>query len=222
MSLKDLWPRDEFEQSIILVGFLLMLVIWAAEPEKDIISGAYAQVVSTGLLVLAGLISAAISHRHVEESRKAREQEFMPLFGVRTKSYSINQLPGIKITNIGNGPAHEVNLKVSILPDGPDFNIEQQNIRKDDFVALGNPFNEKEMEENLSSEELVEKYEKIKIKGECKDVFGNKHHIEQEYLLNELLGRSSYDLMLKDDDRKKHLKNIAKELKKIRREIKKL
>lgn len=206
---------------------------------SETISSSVASVATTTLLVLLTAFYALSTYgmvretrRMAEETRKSREQEIRPVIEFHAREvYS-------QIANIGDGPARNVDLNLTLLPSGLTHTIREQSLPSGESISIpAEPFSSirdrgflELQEQGLDFdwddvddyEEFWEEqdfpYETLRMTGTVEDVWGNTHEVDVEYdvwnLTQELQGAVSLTL-----DMEQSLDSIARELRQIRKHL---
>jgi hypothetical protein len=179
------------------------------------LSGSEATAIGTVLLVVITGGYAAATYLLLVETKKARQQEIIPMFKLDLKGVSIGKM-GVAVKNIGNGPARDINATIRLHPNGGENTVGYLNVATGDFLPFPEPF-----ENQLLTSEVIESYDKITIEGTCKDLMGKEHSFSDSYPLISP-GESSLGRLMQDSGVERYLKDIKKELDGIENEIRSL
>jgi uncharacterized membrane protein (DUF485 family) len=181
----------------------------------------WASVLVTIVLVVINAVYVWQTRQTIKEMEKSRKTEFVPHIRV-----DINWLGPVflvlRITNFGKGPATNIRAEIIFLPLNEKKTWEQAIMSPSESIRIFLP--EGQMEK------VCEKSEKITVKGEYKDLFGQtfkidetlnaKEFIEQARQLGQLAERDLPRIVegMKDNIRDE-LGRIRGELGDIRREL---
>lgn len=185
-----------------LIAFLYASYIGFFDPP-------FVSAAATSGLVLVTAVSVILTISLLNEHRKTRQQDIIPVFKLQIKPISIGK-SGIVARNIGNGPAQNIDITVTIYPQNSEHFLKYPNVAEGDVIPIGNPF-----EDHIEFENV----EKITVSGDCEDVMGEDHLINDRHTIRET---STDEYLLNRNDDEKYLKDLAKETKKIRQELKKI
>lgn len=94
------------------------------------ISGAVATLAATLTLVVLTGLYAAITYRMMVETKKGREQEIRPVLEFHAGEYMS------QIKNVGGGPARNLDITLSLVPEGVTHGIRHQSIPAGESIAV--------------------------------------------------------------------------------------
>lgn len=168
----------------------------------------FVSAIATSGLVLVTAISVVTTISLLKEQQRGREQQITPCFKLETTGIGVGR-SGIIARNIGNGPAKNIDIDISIHPQDLDGNKTYPNVASGDILPIGNPFDDVDLDD----------VEEIKISGKCEDILGNEHTIEDKHRTRQ---RSTAEIIMGRDTETKHLKDIADNLADIESRLKRL
>lgn len=165
-----------------------------------------ASIVLTIVLVAVTGYYAWQTKQTVSELRRARGAGLLPKIALSF------QHPGGAVgfpvlANAGMGPAFDVDLTMSYQPAGPDVRWTRP------FLPVGETHRFLAPERTAHMPDLISKWDRIVLKGACKDALGDTHPVEQTINLKEYWELNADAMHLIDTD---HHKKAADELEKIR------
>lgn len=194
---------------LILVSIVAILLSFLYAAYVGLFSPSFVSAVATSGLVLVTAVSVILTISLLNEQSKARKQEIIPAFKLGTKGIALGKR-GIIARNIGNGPAQNIEVTVTVQPQNIETSFEYPNVATGEILPIGDPF---------SDDFDLEQVDKIAISGECEDIMGEIHHIWDEEAVRDI---SSDEYILTRDTQEKSLKDISNEVKKIRKELRNL
>lgn len=192
---------------ILLLSFFMYLAA-VGDIENSLVSA-----ISSSIIALVTLAYVYLTFELVNETRRARVQEVQPAFSVDLEPASIGSY-GVAIKNIGNGPAKDLEATITLNPGDQETEIEYKTLAPDDYAPVAEPF-----EESIN-EEIAEMYDEIEVNGTYTDIFGNTSQFSGEYKLQLLEKGDSKSLHMKRENTDRHMRDLVRELRKIRRELK--
>lgn len=194
------------------------------------VSGAEATAIATVLLVLLTGGYATVTYLMVLETRKASEQEIQPALDFQARELAST------IVNSGNGPARNLDITLTLEPAGDSHTVQRQSLPAGGAVAIPmEPYSSlgargyqdlqlraTDMEwEDIDEddpdfwEDLDEPYQRLTLEGTCEDVWGNTHHITEEYQIYDLT-EGTAGAVEPSMDKEESLEQIAVELSRLR------
>lgn len=191
---------------IMLLGVLSLLSTFLYATYVGMFEPMFVSAVATSSLVFVTAVSVLLTISLLIEEKRHREQQIIPSFKLGTEAISLGSY-GITARNIGNGPAKNIEATVTVKPQNEEYTIEYPNVPSGEILPIGNPFDEVDIED----------VNEITLSGECEDILGKEHSINDK---QEVRKKSTAEHMIGRDSETKHLKDIAKHLKKIRRNLK--
>jgi hypothetical protein len=198
-----------------------------------VLSGAEATAVATVLLVLLTGGYATVTYLMVQETRKAREQEIQPVLDFQARELAST------IVNSGNGPARNLDITLTLEPAGESHRVQRQSISAGGAVAIpSEPYSSlgargyqdlqlyatdmewADVDEDDPNfwEDLDKPYQRLTLEGTCEDVWGNTHHINEEYQIYDLT-EGTVGAVEPSMDEAESLELIAVELSRLRAAI---
>lgn len=182
-----------------------IMIVFLYSTQQGVFEANFVSAVITSMLVFVTAVSVFMTLLLLRENRTARQKEYEPAFSLSLKSI-FSGTRSIVIENIGNGPAQDVDVTLTVKPNDMEYEMKRKNVRPGDGFL------------NLRSEIPVnpEEAEKVVIDGECKDVFGNKVEIYSESDVD-ILRTAEEDSFLRDENEKlrRELNSIDKSIKSI-------
>ena len=178
--------------------------------------------VLTLALVVATVYYAVQTKRMVEEmgatrkeSRLARELSVLPKLAIDLETIT-GVFVGLKLTNVGQGPAIKVELTIAFEPvEGAALPRDERPwranvIARDEWLRFVPPRDERG--EPLEVPALGQAYKEVRVKGQMLDALGREHEVDER--VTDLAGLHELTtgaMVLLEKDR------VAEELQKLRR-----
>lgn len=147
-----------------------------------------------------------MTQRLVHETKKAREQEVVPIFILEFQAWFIGSY-GVQIKNIGNGPAQNFEAELSLEPNGPKETITYQNIASGDTIPVPRPFDETDI-----VRDTAEEYDILRIDEKCNDIYNNEKPVSDTYVLDQMGEKVRRESYVKEDRPEDHLEDLTDEL----------
>lgn len=191
--------------ALILISIISILSWFLYLAYKGNFEPLFVSAVATSALVLVTAVSVILTILLLREERQSRRQQIIPIFKLGKEGTVINPL-NVIAQNIGNGPAKNIRGKVILKPQNEEIDFEYPNVPSGEILPIGN------IPEDIEFEDI----DKITISGECEDILGNKHQINDE---QEVRDRAKGTILMDRDKKEKHLRDIADNLKDIRRDM---
>lgn len=127
---------------------------------------------STVVLVVITAVYVVYTGKLVSETKKARKQEVRPILHLDLVS-AFAEVQSPRITNVGDGPAREIDIKLALEPDGPTEEIQLASLPDGESATYVGP-----------AVSDLEKIDQIVMKGELKDVFDETHCVDEKIQLS--------------------------------------
>jgi hypothetical protein len=181
-------------------GFLSILVTDAL----------WASVLVTIVLVVINAVYVWLARQTIKEMEKSRKTEFVPHIRVDI-SWLGTAFLMLRITNFGKGPATNIRAEIIFLPSNEKKKWEQAIMSPSESIHIFLP--EGQMEK------ACEKSEKITVKGEYKDLFGQTFKIDEILNAKEFIEQARQLGQLMERDLPRIVDSIKDELGRIRWEL---
>ncbi len=167
--------------------------------------------VLTAALVFATFYLAWQTRNVAQQTLKARLAEYEPI--IKSTLGWIGPIGvSLKIWNVGRGVAKNIELEIRQLPEKkPARKWVQPLLAPNEFARL--PFDQ------TYFKDLAGTFEQIRIKGQCVDVLGRTHPIEDVIDLNQIRESVEKTPQLLETTMEEHVGEIGRELEEIRRRI---
>lgn len=195
------WPALGRRKTLLLGGAVLLVFLafslslfYAAW--QGVISNGVASLVASLLLVFVTLIYASITLWMAIETHRSRQQEIKPVLEFRPREYHSS------IVNIGNGPARDIDLTLTLEPEGDSRTVQWQSLAPGQEIAITvEPFSSIADREYIgfqlygidtTSEVMLEEdalpddpdefpYQTLTMVGTCEDAWENRQDVDEEY-----------------------------------------
>jgi len=194
-----------------LVSISLALVVYFQERISTVpMDPLWASVLVTIVLVGINAYYAWQTRQTIGEMEKARKAEFMP----HIKASLIFLGPvylTLKLTNVGKGPAMNVDARIVFLPSKETRPWEQRIISPNEFMHILLP--------DGNIKRVCRKSAQIELRGTYNDIFGQSFEIKEVIDTNEFIEKSKELKPFLEPDFPPLLKQIKDELGKIRSAI---
>jgi len=202
--LEILQERPGERAIVFALGFamagLLIWIIGQTDVEPSVISAG-----ATLILVVVTAAYMLFTKEMVSETRNARQQDVKPILNLELKGWAMGGI-GPKLENIGNGPAKDISVDISLTPGGESHTITAENLPPGEFIGSDKPNSAGFQEEG---------YEKVVATGSFSDIYGKSEDLDQEIDLESYWERKTIHSMMVDDEDERQLKRIESSLSSI-------
>lgn len=197
------WSNSEYGNLIVLGGVFFSLLICVVgvllyAAIEGIVTGGTASLAASLLLVLLTAVYAFFTLWMAHETRRSRQQEIQPVLEFRPREY------GSTIVNLGSGPARNIDVTLTLMPDGESHSVQWQSLPSGQEIMIpAEPFSsiadreylglqlqgadidwetvEDEDEDEFWDEFDEHPYEQLHMEGFCEDVWGNQQSVNSTY-----------------------------------------
>lgn len=168
-------------------------------------------VVSSLILAFLTAIYVLQTQGMLREMTKARKAEFLPHVKPSLE-YPGPLAVDLLLKNVGKGPAIDVDVTFGFQQSGEPFRhwLHPLLAPEESYSFLIEPSN---------FNELVKKYDFLIARGTCKDVFGQKHQIDEKIDLKEVHKGWSESMILMRPSLKNGLREISNKVERVGHEI---
>lgn len=171
---------------IVIGGMLVLLILvgFIYGTYTGHFSTTFASAAATSALVLVTYSSVALTLRLLQEQRQERLQDIRPMFAEYLEGEPGGHL-GVVLENIGNGPAQDIRVKLTLEPEGESKEVTYYNIPPGNRIRITDPF-----EATKLTLQNLNRYKNIRIEGEVRDLIDNKYPIRDTISLDEAIERN--------------------------------